>query len=86
MDWASLTFFNLTLSLKVDHRFSIRLRYNIVVDLLLFLIHKYVNRKIRDLTRDDGGVGDEWEVDTWVGHQVCLELCQVHVEGAIKAQ
>ena len=86
MDLAGLTFFNLILSLKVDHRFSIRLRYNILVDLLLFLIHKYVNRKTRDLTRDDGGVGDEWEVDTWVGHQVGLELGQIHVEGTIEAQ
>ena len=23
---------------------------------------------------DDGGAGDEWVVDSWVGDQVCLEF------------
>ena len=32
---------------------------------------------------DDGRVGDEREVDARVGHQVVLELAQVHVEGAL---
>ena len=31
-----------------------------------------------------GGVGDEWEVYSWVGHQVGLELRQVNIECAIK--
>ena len=31
------------------------------------------------LCRDDRGVGHEGEVDAGVGHQVGLELCQVHV-------
>ena len=35
---------------------------------------------------DDGSVGGQREVDTWVGHQVGLELGQIHVEGAIEAQ
>ena len=35
---------------------------------------------------DDGGVGGEREVDTWVGHQVGLELGQIHVEGTVEAQ
>jgi len=35
---------------------------------------------------DDGSVGDKREVDTWVGHQVGLELGQVHVEGTVEAQ
>ena len=38
------------------------------------------------LGRDDGGVGNEWEVDTGKRHQVGLELRQVHVEGAVEAQ
>ena len=38
------------------------------------------------LSRDDGGVGGQREVDTRVGHQVCLELGQVDVEGAIEAE
>ena len=38
------------------------------------------------LSRDDRSVGDQGEVDAWVGHQVGLELCQVHVEGTVKAQ
>ena len=35
---------------------------------------------------DDGSVGGQREVDTGVGHQVGLELCQIHVEGTIEAQ
>ncbi|KAI1238770.1 hypothetical protein IHE44_0011857 [Lamprotornis superbus] len=35
---------------------------------------------------DDGGVGDQREVDARVGHQVGLEFCQVHVQGSIEAQ
>lgn len=38
------------------------------------------------LGRDDGGVGDEREVDTGVGHQVGLELGQVDVEGTVEAE
>merc|ERR1719412_435644 len=38
------------------------------------------------LRGDDGGVGDQREVDPGVGHQVGLEFSQVHVEGSIKAQ
>lgn len=34
--------------------------------------------------RDDKGVGSQREVDTRVGHQVGLELGQVHVEGIVK--
>ena len=35
---------------------------------------------------DDGGVGGEHEVDARVGHQVGLELGDVHVQRAVKAQ
>ena len=35
---------------------------------------------------DDGGVGGQGEVDTGVGHQVGLELRQIHVQGAVEAQ
>ena len=35
---------------------------------------------------DDRGVGGQGEVDTWVGHQVGLELGQIDVEGTIEAQ
>ena len=38
------------------------------------------------LCRDDWCIGGQGEVDARVGHQVGLELGQVHVEGAIKAQ
>ena len=38
------------------------------------------------LGRDDGSVGGQREMDTWVGHQVGLELGQIHVEGTIEAQ
>ena len=38
------------------------------------------------LGRDDRRVGGQGEVDTWVGHQVGLELSQIDIEGTIKAQ
>ena len=38
------------------------------------------------LGRDDRSVGRQWEVDTWVWHQVGLELGQVHVQGSVEAQ
>ena len=38
------------------------------------------------LSRDDRCIGSQWEVDTWVGYQVGLELCQVHIQGTIKAE
>ena len=37
-------------------------------------------------SRDDRCVGDEWEVNTWVGHQIGLELVQINVERAIEAE
>jgi hypothetical protein len=36
--------------------------------------------------RDDGGIGDEREVDTRVGHQVGLELVKIDVERTIEAE
>merc|ERR1711976_779904 len=38
------------------------------------------------LSRDDWGVGGQGEVDTGVGHQVGLELRQIHIQGTIKPQ
>merc|ERR550539_2051572 len=38
------------------------------------------------LSGDDGGVGDQGEVDTGVRHQVGLELGQVYVQGAVEAK
>ena len=38
------------------------------------------------LSRDNGGVGDQGEMDPGVGHQVGLELIQVYVEGTIEPQ
>ena len=38
------------------------------------------------LGRDDGSVCRQREVDTWVGHQVGLELGQVDVKGTVKPQ
>ena len=38
------------------------------------------------LGRDDRGVGGQREMDTWVGHQVGLELGQVDVQGTIETQ
>ena len=38
------------------------------------------------LSRDDWSVGSQREMDTWVGHQVGLELCQIDIQGTIKSQ
>ena len=38
------------------------------------------------LSRDDWSVCSQWEVNTWVGHQVSLKLCEINVQGAIKTQ
>merc|ERR550539_1563880 len=38
------------------------------------------------LRGDDGGVGDQREVDPGVGHQVGLELSQINIEGSVKSQ
>ena len=38
------------------------------------------------LSRDDRGVCGQREVDAGIGHQVGLELCQIHIQGAIKPQ
>merc|ERR550539_591471 len=38
------------------------------------------------LSGDDGGVGDQREVDPGVGHQVGLELSQINIEGSVKSQ
>jgi len=38
------------------------------------------------LSRDDWGVGGQREMDTWVGHQVGLELSQIDVEGPIEPE
>lgn len=37
-------------------------------------------------SRDNWGIGDEREVDTWVWDQVGLELVQIDVEGSIEAE
>merc|ERR1712050_159835 len=38
------------------------------------------------LGRDDWGVGGEHEMDTWVWHQVGLELSDINVEGTIESE
>ena len=38
------------------------------------------------LSGDDRSVGDQREVDPGVGHQVGLELSQVHVESPVKPE
>merc|ERR1711899_250468 len=41
---------------------------------------------VRFLCRDDRSIRDKREMDPWVGHQVGLELSQVHIEGSIEPQ
>merc|ERR550534_2856909 len=38
------------------------------------------------LRGDDGGVGDQREVDPGVGHQVGLKLSEIHIQSPIKSQ
>ena len=38
------------------------------------------------LRGDDRCIGDQREVDPGIGNQVGLELCQIHIEGSIKAK
>merc|ERR1719499_2190746 len=38
------------------------------------------------LSRDDGGIGDQREVDPGVWHQVGLELSQINIESSIKPE
>ena len=38
------------------------------------------------LCRDDWSICSQREVDTWVGHQVGLELSQIDVQGTIEPQ
>ena len=38
------------------------------------------------LSRDDRSVGNQREVDTWVRHQVGLELCKIDVESTIETE
>jgi hypothetical protein len=38
------------------------------------------------LSRDDRSVSYQWEVNPWVGHQVGLELREIHIECPIKSE
>ena len=38
------------------------------------------------LSRDDGSIGREHEVDARVGHQVGLELSDIHVQSTVKPE
>ena len=38
------------------------------------------------LSRDEWGIGAEWEVDTWVWDQVGLELSKIDVQSAVKTE
>jgi len=41
---------------------------------------------VRLLSGDDRGIGDQGEVNSWVGDQVGLELGQIHVQGTVEAK
>ncbi|KAF1771605.1 hypothetical protein GCK72_003432 [Caenorhabditis remanei] len=41
---------------------------------------------VRLLSRDKWSVGSQWEVNSWVWHQVGLELVEIYVEGSIESQ
>ena len=38
------------------------------------------------LSRNDRGIGGEREVNTWIRHQISLELVQINIQGAIETQ
>ena len=35
---------------------------------------------------DDGGIGREHEMDTWVGDEICLELSNINVKGTVESE
>ena len=35
---------------------------------------------------DDRCVGNEWVMNTWIRHQIRLELIQIHIQRAIESQ
>ena len=45
-----------------------------------------IQLKLHLLSRDDGGIGDQGEVDPWVGHQVGLELIEIDIQSSVKPQ
>jgi len=49
------------------------------------LVHRHL-LVVGLLSTDDWGIGHQREVDARVGHQVSLELSEVHIEGTIKPQ
>lgn len=38
------------------------------------------------LGADDGSICDQWEMDTWVWHQVSLELGKIHIKCTIETK
>merc|ERR1719334_1031537 len=58
----------------------------VVIVFVMVLILVMVLVVVGLLSGDDGGVSDQGEVDPGVGHQVGLELGQVHVESPVKPQ
>ena len=38
------------------------------------------------LSRDDRGIGHQGEVDTWVGHQIGLELSKINIQSTVKSK
>ena len=38
------------------------------------------------LGRNDWRISSQREMDTWVWHQVCLKLCQIDIQSAVKSQ
>ncbi|KRX81083.1 hypothetical protein T4E_6106, partial [Trichinella pseudospiralis] len=41
---------------------------------------------VRLLCRNDGCIGGQGEVDTWIRNQVCLELRQIHIKCTVETQ
>ena len=39
----------------------------------------YRQNKAYLFSRDDGSIGDKWEVDSWIRNQVSLEFIQIHI-------
>lgn len=36
--------------------------------------------------RNDRGIADQWVMNTRVGHQIGLELVQIHIQSAVETQ
>ncbi|KAL0624630.1 putative uncharacterized protein CCDC28A-AS1 [Plecturocebus cupreus] len=68
------------------HKLNAALDFDVLSMAALTSLGTTSPRYSRQQAIDDWCIGGQGEVDARVGHQVGLELCQVHIEGPVKVQ